>query len=378
MAPERPMRTGIDARIAYYSQGGIRHYVLHLITELAKIDRETEYVVLRSRKDGQQYSWEESVQTVSCWTPSHHRWERLALSLEIARLRLDLLHSPDFIPPSFGSARSVITIHDLNFIHYPQFLTRESNRFYNRQLRWAVSKADHILADSRATMEDLIALVQVPREKVTVVHLAADAQFVPAARHVVTRTLAKYGMQPGYLLYVGTLEPRKNVVGLLEAYRLLVDEGATAGHLVLVGKKGWLYEDIFRQVKALKLSERVHFLHRVPDTDLPPLYSGAAVFVLPSFYEGFGLPALEAMACGAPVVVADRASLPEVVGEAGLLVDPDDPQELADTLARVLGDSELAAAMSVMGQERAATFSWERTARETLRVYRRVAGRVSR
>jgi len=168
------------------------------------------------------------------------------------------------------------------------------------------------------------------------------------------------------------LEPRKNVPGLLQAYRLLLDEKATTAPLVVVGGKGWLYDEIFGHLEALHLSEQVRFLHDVPDADLPGLYNAAGVLTTPSFYEGFGLPALEAMSCGTPVVVADRASLPEVVGDAGLLVNPDEPEEIARALKRVLTDETLRGQMRDQGLKQAGRFSWERTAKKTLAVYRDV------
>jgi glycosyltransferase involved in cell wall biosynthesis len=171
------------------------------------------------------------------------------------------------------------------------------------------------------------------------------------------------------------LEPRKNLPGLLQAYRLLLDARATAAPLVLVGGKGWLYDEVFERVEALRLNGHVRFLHGVPDVDLPGLYNAASVLATPSFYEGFGLPALEAMACGTPVVVADRASLPEVVGEAGLLVDPDDVDDIAQALIRVLTDGVLRARMRALGLAQAARFTWERTAQATLAVYREVVSR---
>ena len=189
------------------------------------------------------------------------------------------------------------------------------------------------------------------------------------------RIAARHDLEPGYLLFVGTLEPRKNLPGLLQAYRLLLDAQATAAPLVLVGGKGWLYDEVFERVEALRLNGHVRFLHDVPDTDLPGLYNAASVLATPSFYEGFGLPALEAMACGTPVVVADRASLPEVVGEAGLLVNPDDVDDIARALNRVLTDEPLRARMRALGLAQAARFTWERTAQATLAVYREVTSR---
>lgn len=369
------MRIGIDARIAHYSHGGIRSYVVHLLDALTAVDDETNYHILRSRKDPETSTSGANFQRVGCWTPCHHRFERWTLGIEISRLGLDLLHSPDSIPPAFGYDRSVITIHDLNFLYYPRFLTAESRRYYNEQIEWAVQRTDHILADSHATKTDLTSVLGVSSERITVIHLAADPSFQPVPDGEARRVANQYGLEPGFLLFVGTLEPRKNVPGLLRAYRILLDQKATAEPLVLVGGKGWLYEEIFDRVEALRLSDHVCFLHGVPDVDLPGLYSAASVLTTPSFYEGFGLPALEAMACGTPVVVAERASLPEVVGDAGIMVDPEDPEAIAGGLKRVLTDEELHARMATLGLERASRFSWERVARETLDVYREVLGR---
>jgi glycosyltransferase involved in cell wall biosynthesis len=295
--------------------------------------------------------------------------------MEVVRLGLDLLHSPDFIPPAFGCRRSVITIHDLNFLHYPQFLTAESHRYYNEQIEWAVQTADHILCDSQATKSDLTSLLGVPPDKVTVVYLAADSACRPLPDAESRRIAARYGLEPGYLLFVGTLEPRKNLPGLLQAYRLLLDENVTTAPLVLVGGKGWLYDEIFRRVEELHLAEQVRFFHGVSDVALVGLYNCASVLAMPSFYEGFGLPALEAMACGTPVVVAERASLPEVVGDAGLLVNPDSPGDIAQALARVLTEATLRDRMRERGLARAARFTWEESARRTLAVYRQVLAR---
>ena len=366
------MRIGIDVRITYYTRGGISNYALRLLPALAALDMQTDYCVLHSRKDKRPPLPGPNFRPVACWTPAHHRWERWALGGEAARLGLDLLHSPDFIPPAFGCRRSVITVHDLNFLYYPQFLTAESRRYYNDQIAWAVDRADHVLADSHATRTDLLSMLGVEPDKVTVVHLAADPSYRPLPQGEAGKVIAKYDLEPDYLLFLGTLEPRKNLPGLLQAYRLLRDEGATGVPLVLVGGKGWLYDEIFERVETLHLVEHIRFLHDVPNADLPGLYSAAGVLATPSFYEGFGLPALEAMTFGTPVVVSDRASLPEVVGDAGLLVNPDDPEDIARALGRALNDEALRARMRERGLAQAARFTWEKAARETLAVYRKV------
>jgi len=366
------MRIGIDARIIAYRRGGIANYVRHLIPALAALDPETDYRVLRHRRDRTRSEAGPNVRRATVWTPCHHRLERWALGVEIAPLRLDLLHSPDFIPPAFGARHFVITVHDLNFLYYPQFLTADSRRYYNDQIAWAVAHADHILADSEATRADLIRLLNVPPEKVTTVHLGIDPIFRPLPPDPVRETLARYGLTPGYLLFVGTLEPRKNLPGLLTAYRILLDRGKPSPPLVIAGSRGWLYEEIYARVESLHLKNDVRFVYDVADDDLPALYNGAALFVMPSFYEGFGLPALEAQACGTPVVISDRGSLPEVAGAAAVTVNPDDPEDIAAGIARVLGDSSLQAALRAAGPAHAARFTWDQAARGTLSVYRQI------
>ena len=366
------MRIGIDARILAYRRGGIASYVSHLLPALAAIDPETNYQVLHNWRDRGRGRPGANFHRVTVWTPCHHRLERWALGAEVARLRLDLLHSSDFIPPAFGARRFVITVHDLNFLYYPQFLTRESRRYYAGQVAWAVGRVAHILADSEATRQDIIRLLDVSPEKVTTVHLAADPTFRSLAEPEVEAVLSCYDLEPGYILFVGTLEPRKNLPGLLSAYRLLLDRGMTDALLVVVGGRGWLYEETFNRVERLGLSDRVRFLHGVPDAELPALYNGATLLAAPSFYEGFGLPALEAMACGTPVVVSDRGSLPEVVGEAGIQVNPDEPEEIAQGMAAVLSAPDLRHRLQAAGLARAAGFTWEETACRTLEVYRRV------
>ncbi len=366
------MRIGIDVRITHYTRGGISNYVLRLLKALAPLDADTDYRVLHSRKDRSPPIPGPNFHPVACWTPSHNRLERWALGVEVARLGLDLLHTTDFIPPAFGYRKSVITVHDLTFFHYPQFLTADSRRYYNQQIRWAVRHTEHILADSYATKSDMVSMLDVPPAKITVVHLAAGPAFRPLDKAQVAQVIVHYDLEPGYLLCVGTLEPRKNLPGLLQAYRLLLDTQVTAAPLVLVGGKGWLYDEIFERVEELHLADRVRFLHNVPTADLPALYNAASLLTTPSFYEGFGLPALEAMACGTPVVVANRSSLPEIVGEAGLLVNPDDVDDIAQALARALTDEPLQARMRGLGLAQAARFTWERAAQETLAVYHQV------
>lgn len=359
---------GIDARLTYYRLGGISTYIRRLVAGLEQLEPDARFTVFHSRKARE--SLVTRFRRAALWTPAHHRLERLALSAELARFRLDLLHSPDFIPPLRGARRHVITVHDLNFLHYPQFLTAESRRYYNAQIAAAVRQADHILADSEATKADLTALLGVPAAKITVHLLGVDESFRPLPPAALEPARQRLSLPPAYLLFVGTFEPRKNVPGLLDAYRLLLADLSDAPPLVLAGSRGWLFDETFAHVERLGLAERVLWRENVPQADLPALYNLAAALALPSYYEGFGFPPLEAMACGTIPVVSSRSSLPEVVGPVGLQVDPDDPAALAAALYRALTDTPWRADMRRAGLERAATFTWARTASSALSVYR--------
>jgi glycosyltransferase involved in cell wall biosynthesis len=304
------------------------------------------------------------------WTPCHHRLERWALAIELLPRRLDVFHSPDFIPPAFGAKRRVITVHDLNFLYFPHYLTAESRRYYVDQISWAVRVADQIIADSKHTRCDLIERLQVPAGKVTTIYLAANPIYttVPSAA-AVGATLARYNLPRDFILFVGTLEPRKNIPTLLRSYAQV---RATAGidvPLVLVGGEGWLYEEVFHSVEKLKLGEHVRHLRGLADEQLVHLYHAAALLALPSHYEGFGLPPLEAMHCGCPVVVSNRGSLPEIVGSAGMVLDAEDVEAWAEALVRLMGDAGLRERMAKAGHEQAQRFTWRATAQATLRLY---------
>jgi glycosyltransferase involved in cell wall biosynthesis len=365
-------RIGIDARLTYYTQGGIAQYTQHLVRAFAQIESHHRFLILHSRKDARNMASGEAQQRVACWTPAHHRLERLALACELLPLGLDVLHSPDFIPPLNGCYRSVITIHDLAFLRYPRFLTADARRYYNNQIASAVKRAERIIAVSRATRDDVLDLLGVPPDRVTVIYEAAGEQFRPLPTEDVVRITGRYSLPPGYILFVSTIEPRKNVDGLLRAYAQLGDALPDAPPLVLAGKRGWLYEDTLALVETLGLRRRVIWLETFDYADLPAIYGGAAAFCLPSFYEGFGLPPLEAMACGTPVVVSQRASLPEIVGNAALLIEPDDPGSIAAALSRVLTDTGLATHLRSEGLRRAAQFSWHQAAEQTLAAYEHV------
>jgi len=366
------MRIGIDCRLPTYQMGGISQYILNLMPALAELDQENEYLVFHSRKEAGSFlppgrpNWGRR----TLWTPPHHRFERLALPAELAPHGLDLFHSPDFIPPQSGAGRRVITVHDLTFIYFPELLTDESRRYYLDQIQWAVDTADAILADSHATRKDIIEKLNVPSKKVTTIHLAANPLYsqMPEEGRV-EMSLRQFGLERGFLLSVGTLEPRKNLPMLLRIYARLRAERNVEVPLVLVGRKGWLYEDVFATIKELDLSPYVIHFDAVNDAQLHHLYHAAGVLITPSLYEGFGLPALEAQHCGCPVVVSDRGSLPEIVGSQGLILSLSDEDTWVDTLALLSEDKDYRAQVIAVGREQAQQFQWSITARQTLALY---------
>ena len=368
------MHIGIDARLTFYRTGGISTYIRRLVQALEALDTTNQYTVFHSRKASD--SLVTRFRRAALWTPSHHRLERLTLTVELLPHRLDLLHSPDFIPPLGGARHHVITVHDLNFLHYPQFLTDESRRYYNGNIGAAVRDADHILADSAATKADMVQILGVPAEKITVHMLGVDESFKPLLADEVARVAAELDLPETYFLFVGTFEPRKNIAGLLDAYRLLSERQPNAPPLVLVGNRGWLLDETIARIEQLGLNQRVLWREKVSQAHLPALYNRALALVTPSFYEGFGLPALEAMACGTVPIVSDRGSLPEVVGDVGLQVDPDDPASIAGAMEQALTDDAWRDVMEHAGLHRAAAFTWEATARTTLSVYQSLAHEV--
>jgi len=293
-------------------------------------------------------------------------WRRTSPSATV-----DLFHHPAGLSFPLHERANVITLPDLTIRHFPECHTPYTVEWFEGLYR-TIGDVDVILTYSEHTKQDLIETMGVAEERIHVTPLAAHERYRPDPdRDRVRAVLARYDLgQRPYLLNVGTLEPRKNHCRLLEAFRRLRQQRPSLEHqLVLVGGQGWKYEPIFEAIESYGLKPHVKWIGFVPLQDLPALYNGADVFVYPSLYEGFGLPPLEAMACGTPVVAARSSSLPEVVGDAGLLVDPLNVDELADAVGQVLADGQLHKTLREKGLQRAGLFSWEKTGRLTLAAY---------
>jgi glycosyltransferase involved in cell wall biosynthesis len=302
-------------------------------------------------------------------------WRMLVWMGQLARLSFrrlvpgaTLFHATEHLLLPLRGVPTVLTVHDLIFRHLPQH-HKPLNRWYlNATMPLYCRRADRIIAISQATRRDLMAAYDVPAEKITVIPEAADPQFHPQPPETVSIVCTRYRLPPRYLLFVGTIEPRKNLGRLLDAFEDLHAERLTDG-LVIVGRRGWLTADFFAQLERSPARDAVIFPGYVPDPDLPAIYAGAQALVFPSLYEGFGLPVLEAMACGTPVVASRASSIPEVGGDAARYFDPRDPDELLTQIRPILSDDALAADLRTQGLAQADRFSWAQTATQTQAVY---------
>ncbi|MEA3459784.1 MAG: glycosyltransferase family 1 protein [Chloroflexota bacterium] len=374
------MRIGIDCTAAVHQRAGIGRYTRELVEALARLDRRNQYVLFVAGKPvpgspalGLSQVLENNFRLRS--VPLSDRvlailWHRFGLPLPVEAFigKVDIFHSPDFVlPPT--RARTILTVHDLSFLRVPECFDANLRIYLEEAVPRSVRRADLVLADSESTKRDLVGLLDANPAMVKVVYPGVDERFCPIANEVVLEEVRKrYGLPQRFVLSLGTLQPRKNFPRLIEAYSLLVTHHASL-KLVIVGGKGWFYDEIFAKVRELGLEGRVIFPGFIAEEDLPALYSLAELLVFPSLYEGFGLPPLEAMACGVPVVTSNTSSLPEVVGDAGLMVQPTDVEGLAEAMGRALEDRALRGRMIEKGLRRARKFTWEKSARQLLGIY---------
>ncbi|HEX6292750.1 MAG TPA: glycosyltransferase family 1 protein [Herpetosiphonaceae bacterium] len=375
-------------RIGYLTYGldraptGIGRYAVELLRALAALPGAPDIVMLTTEREDRHDLWSrfERHHVPGCrLLPALMTLGNAALSDAARRYRLDLLHDPNGIAPFFGpraGARRVVTIHDAFAFVYPETHNRLDNWRYHAMLTRAARRADMVLTDSDHSRQDLKRYLAIPDANLRLIHCGLDPRFQPVGDdHERRAVLARYGIQPPYLLYVGGINARKNIARLLEAFAR-VRERHAALKLVIGGKRQWQTGAIDATFERLALHEHVQFTGYLADADLPALYSAAEVFVFPSLYEGFGLPPLEALACGTPVVTSNASSLPEVVGDAALTVDPYAVDALATAIQRALTDAALRADLRQRGLSRARQFTWQRAAREVFEVYQHVLGRA--
>ena len=373
------MHIAIDAHSVGTGLAGNETYAANLVEALASIDRRNRYTLYVTKPAAvERYKGRWPNFQVRRTLP-HSPVVRipLTLSAELRRRPVDLLHVQYTAPP-FAPCPVVTTIHDLAFEHIPETFKRRSWMQMRLTVRRTARTAAHIVTVSEYSKRDIVETYGVAPEHVTVTPEAAAPHFRPAPPEEVERVRRRYGIADEYVLAVGSIQPRKNLARLARAYSHLRSRRSQTKlpQLVLVGKRAWLYGETLRAVESCGLSASTIFTGYVSEGDLPALYTGAILFVYPSYFEGFGLPPLEAMQCGTPVLTGDRTSLPEVVGDAALTVDPFDETAIAAGLERLLDDSELRARLRVKGLERARLFDWHETARLTLGAYARATGGV--
>lgn len=381
------MKLGIDARLLH-SSTGIGRYTRSLFVEFARHPYQTDELYwLHDQPQAAPTTFLPPDFPDSRLPPQFHLcaarcktrivWTNWRVPPLLHQHDIDVYHGVcNFELPIRKVCRYVVTIHDLVPLFFPQLVPKKHLLFFRMFMKRAAHTADLIITDSEHSRRDIIAHLGVPAAKVRVVYLGYTPRERPPDDPEHRRAvLARYGIRAPYLLFVGVLEPKKNLERLLKAFALLRRDSTVGQNLQLViaGGQGWFVERIFRDVRALGLDQQVIFPGFVPEADLPELYAGAEVFVFPSIYEGFGLPVVEAMSYGVPVVTSNISSLPELVGEAGVLVDPFTPEAICEGVATVLRDSQLRTAMRHKGRAQARQFSWQRTAEATYRIYQEAA-----
>jgi len=364
------MKIGIEAERANLpNPTGVERYAAELIRNLAKLDSTNEYI-LYFRTQPQQWFRELPKNFNYKVMPFPKFWTQIRLSWEMVSHPVDVLLIPASALPLIHPKNSMVTVHDIAFELFKGIYTGFMDYYQKWAARFAVRHAAKIISVSQATKEDLVRVYKTPADKIAVTHLGLDGTFQPMKYEQAQAVLDKYELvYQKYILFLGTLQPRKNIIKLIEAFEKLKKENRIEEKLVIAGAKGWLYEPILEKIRRASFDGAVKYLDYVDKQDLPYLLAGAKVFTLPALYEGFGLPPLEAMASGVPVVVSNISSLPEVVGDAGMLIDPNSVNSIAEGLLEVLNNPLLRAQMIEKGLERSKNFKWENTAKQTLELF---------
>jgi glycosyltransferase involved in cell wall biosynthesis len=377
----KPATIAIDYTPAYEQGGGIGRLVRDLVTALSQYDTETAYRLFVS---GAAQSALPPVPAVNFqWKPTRispywlaRVWQRarIPLPVEVFVGKVDLYHATDFVlPPTLSTTRKIVTVHDMSFVRVPDAASPSLKAYLEIVVPRSVSAADHVIADSQATKDDLIGLYNTSAEKITVLLSGIDSRYQSITDSVCLVTMRrKYKIPPTpYLFTVGTVQPRKNYSRVIKALKILRERGYDLC-LVIAGGKGWLENEMYQTIRDTGMTDYVHLIGFVDEADLPALYSGAICTAFPSLYEGFGFPVLESMACGTPVVTSNVSSLPEVAGDAALLVNPLDVEAIAHAIQRILDDSELRHTLVQRGLEQVKHFTWEKSARNLVQIYQNV------
>lgn len=362
------------ARESSYRRAGVSRYIDNLLANLPFVGQAADYTIYCNRRSSLALPYR---QRGSPWPTDRPwlriPWEQCAQPIEVLSQGIELLHSPVNVQPLVLPCRSVITVMDLTYLVYPQGFRRGQRLYQTLFTRRSIHRADHLIAISASTAADIVRYFGTPRAPISVIYPGVDARYAPIDDGDVLAAFRSARQLPErFFLFIGTLEPRKNLQMLVRAYAEFKAQSGSRTRLVLGGGKGWLYEPIFALVEQLGLKDDVLFPGFIPEDELPLWYNAAVAVVYPSLYEGFGLPVLEAMACGVPVAASNASSLPEILGQAGLLVDPRSIQDWAAALITLDGSEDQRRQLGRQGAERAQRFSWREMTRETVQVYQKV------
>jgi len=359
------IKIGIDTQSIKGKKTGIGYYTNNLIQNIKRSNNFSFNFYMDEKK--------EELDTLG-----RMFWENVTLPYRAGHDKLDILHIPGFAGPLVkGKYKKIVTVHDLIGMIFPQNLGFVSRFYWQKWLPQCVKNSDFIIADSENTKNDIMKFLNISPNKIKVVYLAVDEIYKPLKDLSGKDVLRKYGIDRKYILNVGTIEPRKNITNLIAAFNLYLKHATEDFLLVIAGKKGWDYQKCYCKVKELGLQDKVIFCDYVHEKDLPVLYSLAEVFIYPSFYEGFGLPVLEAMNCATPVISSCISSLPEITGDAAVLVEPDSIESINSALLKTLGDKLLLKELSAKSFEQSKKFSWEKVSKLTLETYAEVVNLIA-
>lgn len=371
----------IDYTQIPFKKVGVGIYALNLIKEIHQSDERNKYFILKQDDDNSlnfisKDNFEILKINAKLFRNTFFRTllEQLYIPYLAIKNNIDAIHSLHYSFPLLTlRAKNIVTFHDMTFFLYPHVHTA-IKRYYFKFFIWLGSiLADRIITVSESTLKDFLSIFTYRKECIKAIHLGKNDAFKPdLSKNKVDPIVRKHNIHGDYLLFIGTIEPRKNIKNLILAFNKLAASGKDL-KLVIVGKKGWHYEDTFKLVKELNLSNKIIFTGFIDEDDKPYLISGCKIFIYPSIYEGFGIPVLEALSCGIPTITSNVSSLPEVAGNAAMLIDPTSTEQLYDAINKLLGDQCLYNDLKEKSVTQASQFSWQKTARETIDMYKSLA-----
>lgn len=372
------MKIAIDLTSTPKNKTGIGRYLYNLVHALQEVDQCNEYYLFLQNDDVD--GFDITAKNFHC-VPVDSRilrktyirilWEQLVLPFKIRKLGVDLMHSPYFTMPYLSRVKKITTFHDMTYFIFPEVHTPLKREMFKGYVRLSAKNADAVLAISENTKLDIIKYTNLRDEIIHVTPLGVDWRFYEEYS-IDTELIKSYGINGEYFLYVGTIEPRKNILRLIKAYQSLDESVKRKYKLVIAGKKGWMYDEIFEYLQQNKLEEYVHFTGFVKDEHLPVLYKGAKLFLYVSIYEGFGIPVIEGMACGVPTITSDTSSMKEIAGDAAIKVDPHNEEEIKNAILKLLNNKELYDSLIEKGKERAKIYNWRQCAEKTVQAYESV------